>query len=523
MARRGRLILIVDPDLDFVEDTRVLLQGERVLTARSLEEAEEIAIGGRVDAAVLGPSFGNEAGVRAAGSLLGIDPGICVVLAANVVTNRVLLAAVQTGLADVVDTPLTVRKLEGALRRVARPAAPQVTVDVVVEPAAASAAVVDRESPSPALPTGVALDAAPAAPVAGGPAASPAPVAGPALPPVVPAAAEVSPEGVVPVIEEAPPPAPSQPSQVVGPVPSPEPLPPPFPPPGGPLQPTEVELPPRPAEAPPGPEAAAEVEARVGPFEEGRLIVVMAGKGGSGKSVTATNLALALSFGAGEDSVAIVDADLQFGDVALLLQIDPLRSLAEVAAQVEDLSEARLDALLLRHESGLRVLPAPLQPGGEEVTPKAVVQVVEKVRRLYRYVVVDTGPVFDDILLNLLDHADDALVVVDMDLPSVKNAKVALDLLRAEGYSMDRLHLVVNRINSKARLDLVELERSLGLRTMAAIPSDRLVPQSVNEGIPVVALSPRSRVARAFTGLARSFLGSTARSSRGTTAARGSR
>jgi len=233
----------------------------------------------------------------------------------------------------------------------------------------------------------------------------------------------------------------------------------------------------------------------------------MAGKGGSGKSVTATNLALALTFAAGEDAVAIVDADLQFGDVALLLQVDPVRSLTEVAHQVEDLSEARLDALLLRHESGLRVLPAPLQPAAaDSVAPKAVVQVVEKLRRLYRYVVVDTGPVLDDILLDLLDYADDVVVVVDMDLPSVKNAKVALDILRAGGYPMERLSLVVNRINAKARLDLVELERSLGLRTAAAIPSDRLVPQSVNEGVPVVALSPRSRVARAFTSLAGLFL-----------------
>ena len=237
------------------------------------------------------------------------------------------------------------------------------------------------------------------------------------------------------------------------------------------------------------------------------MIMVMAGKGGSGKSVTATNLALALTFAAGEDAVAIVDADLQFGDVALLLQIDPVRSLTEVARQVDDLSEARLDALLLRHESGLRVLPAPLQPAAaDSVSPKAVVQVVEKMLRLYRYVVVDTGGVLDDILLTLLDHADDVLVVVDMDLPSVKNAKVVLDILRSGGYPMERLCLVVNRINSKARLDLVELERSLGLRTAAAIPSDRLVPQSVNEGIPVVALSPRSRVARAFTGLAKLFL-----------------
>lgn len=297
-----------------------------------------------------------------------------------------------------------------------------------------------------------------------------------------------------------------------------EPLPPPFPPPPR-VKPPTFEREAEPETATPRPSlrpapSASRPERLPTPDEprrvipgERQVIVVMAGKGGSGKSVVATNLALALTFAAGEDAVAIVDADLQFGDVALLLQMDPVRNLAEVARQVEDLSEARLDALLLRHESGLRVLPAPLHPAAADaVSPKAVVQVVEKLRRLYPFVVVDTGGILDDTLLTLLDHADQVIVVVDMDLPSVKNAKVALDILRSGGYPIDRLRLVVNRINSKARLDLVELERSLGLRTAAALPSDRLVPQSVNEGVPVVALSPRSRVARAFTHLAKQFL-----------------
>jgi len=240
---------------------------------------------------------------------------------------------------------------------------------------------------------------------------------------------------------------------------------------------------------------------------EGRVIVVVAGKGGSGKSVIATNLALALTLAVGEGAVGMVDADLLFGDVALLLQMDPVHTLAEVAAQVDDLSEARLDAFLLRHESGLRVLPAPSHPAAADgVAPKAVVQVVEKMRCLYRYVVVDTGGVLDNVVLTLLDHADDVIVVVDMDLPSVKNAKVVLGILRAGGYPMERLRLVVNRINAKARFDLAELERSLGLPAAAAIPSDRLVSRSVNAGVPVVALSPRSRVARAFTGLAKLYL-----------------
>jgi len=533
MARRGRLILIVDPDLDFVEDARVLLAHERALTARSLDEAEEIAVGGRVDAALLGPSFGHEGGVRAAAALLGVDPSIHLVLAANVVTNRVLLAALRSGFADVVDMPLTQRKLTAALgaRTAARVEAGREAVarDVVLElaladdaatnPAPVPAATPDAEMLGVAGASTAPIPAATAAPV---PAATPDAemlgVAGASTAPI-PAATAAPVPAAAPAVPMDPvatafPPVPVEPAAAAPPPEGTEPLPPPFapPPPTAPPLPSTAEVaPPAPSgevvDLPPTLPSRAAAPGRAQPSGESRVILVMAGKGGSGKSVTATNLALALTFAVGEGEVAIVDADLQFGDVALLLQMDPVHSIAEVARQVDDLSEARLDALLLRHESGLRVLPAPRHPAAAEgVAPKAVVQVVEMMRRLYRHVVVDTGAVLDDVLMTLLDHADEVVLVVDMDLTSVKNAKVTLDILRAGGYPMERMHLVVNRINAKARLDLVEVERSLGLRTAGAIPSDRLVPRSVNEGVPVVALSPRSRVARAFTALARLFL-----------------
>jgi pilus assembly protein CpaE len=233
------------------------------------------------------------------------------------------------------------------------------------------------------------------------------------------------------------------------------------------------------------------------------VIAVMAGKGGSGKSVVATNLAIAMGMRNDPERVAIVDADLQFGDVALMLQLDPIRTIDDVVGQLDSMSDSRLDAALLRHESGLRVLAAPLLPvRGGEIPGKSVVEVIDRLRRLYDTIIVDTGPVFDDNLVTILEHADSVVTVVDMDLPSVKNAKVALDSLRSSGFPMERITMVVNRVNSKARLDLVELERSLGLRVGGSVPSDRLVPQSVNEGIPLLALSPRSKVARSFMALA---------------------
>jgi len=240
---------------------------------------------------------------------------------------------------------------------------------------------------------------------------------------------------------------------------------------------------------------------------DGRVVAVMAGKGGSGKTVIAVNTALCVLEALGRESVVLVDADLQFGDVALLLQLDPSTTIAEVAPQSEGLSAEKLDSILTRHESGLRVLPAPLIPSRASVRPKDVVRVIEQLQREYEVVVVDTSAVFDETLLAVLDMADDVMIVVDMDIPSVKNAKIALDTLRASDYPMERMHLVINRVNSKSRLNVIEVERSLGLRVSASLPSDRVVPQSVNEGIPVVALSPRSRVARAFRALVPLVLG----------------
>ena len=244
----------------------------------------------------------------------------------------------------------------------------------------------------------------------------------------------------------------------------------------------------------------------------GQVITVMSGKAGSGKTVAATNLAAAMSERLGPDRVVIVDLDLQFGDVALLLQLEPTRTVVDAAHAIDGLSDARLDAMLLRHETGLRVLPAPLLPLAPESTSIGdLITVLERLKRMYEAVIVDTSPIFGPTLLSVLDHSDTVILLVDMDLPSVKNAKIAIDQLRGDGFPEDRVRLVVNRVNSKARLDLVELERSLGLRVAGSIPSDRIIPQSVNEGIPAVVLTPRSRVAKSFHSLAEKFAPDAAR------------
>lgn len=577
-----KLVLVVDADQSFIDAARALLPNQIVLTARDLDEAREIVLGGRVDVVVLGAAFASEHAVADAVILKEADPTIAIVLAADVVTNRLLKAALRAGFADVVDLPLTTSALSGLV------GASSVTVDageereisVLMEPADPASTAEDRvaesvplarqeqpQSSPTILPVPPKLRATPERSVADesrppvddvtvdptsassrsefapedewiptrdssetAPPSAPGPVPGPGQ------GRELDPDRAVATWPEVPPgteparggdqePAVMPPDQSA--VASPPPAPPRAPeappeqtPPTGLLADrapvAAPAAPPRPQSAPPTPPPLPPVpptsdrsdhdsgaSSAVDRRGRGRVIAVMAGKGGSGKTVVATNLAIAMGLLSDPERVAIVDADLQFGDVALMLQVDPIRTIDDVIGQLDSMTDARLEAALLRHESGLRVLPAPLLPVRTgEISAKSVVQVVDRLRHLYDTIIVDTGPVFDDGLITILENADAVVSVVDMDLPSVKNGKVALDALRQTGFPMERITLVVNRVNSKARLDLVELERSLGLRIGGSVPSDRLVPQSVNEGVPLLALSPRSKVARSFMALA---------------------
>lgn len=231
----------------------------------------------------------------------------------------------------------------------------------------------------------------------------------------------------------------------------------------------------------------------------GKVITVVSAKGGSGKTVVATNLAMLLNRELGPDRVVIVDADLQFGDVCLVLQLEPKYTVVSAAQEIHRLDESMLKTLLTRHESGLNVLAAPLEPAfADEISTRVITEIVAKLREMYDYVIVDTASLLDELLLSLLERADQALFVVDMDLPSVKNAKLALETLRLLKFQSSKIQLVLNRSNARARLDENEIERSLKMKISAAVPSDGLVPASVNEGRPVVESAPRSKVARGF-------------------------
>lgn len=242
--------------------------------------------------------------------------------------------------------------------------------------------------------------------------------------------------------------------------------------------------------------------------ERGRVITVTSTKGGAGKSVVATNLAVALAR-RGEGPVVLVDADLQFGDVAVLLRVSPPHTIVDAVSNLQRLDAQFLQSLLLRHEaSGCLILAAPVEPSfAERVSGADMVKIVQVLQSFCSHVVVDTPAQFNDVVLALIEHSDDVLMVAAMDIPSIKNVKLGLQTLRMLSIPEYKLKLVLNRANSKVRLDVGEVERTLGLKADSLIPSDILVPQSVNKGTPAVLDAPKSPVAKAFEQLADLYSG----------------
>ena len=240
---------------------------------------------------------------------------------------------------------------------------------------------------------------------------------------------------------------------------------------------------------------------------EGVIITVTSAKGGSGKTVLATNLALLLNR-LPDKKVCLVDADLQFGDVCLVLQLEPRFTMVNAAHELHHLDPELLESLLTEHPSGLKVLAAPLEPAfADDITTAGLMQMLDVLKETYDYVVVDTAAMLDELILSLIEKSDEILMLVDMDLPSVKNAKLALETLRLLKFSTANVQLVLNRSNSKAKLDNKEIEGALKMEIAASIPSDAVVAASVNEGRPVVETDPKSKVSKGFESVAELIAG----------------
>ncbi|RPI11550.1 MAG: response regulator receiver protein [Actinobacteria bacterium] len=251
------------------------------------------------------------------------------------------------------------------------------------------------------------------------------------------------------------------------------------------------------------------------PAGYGRLITVFSTKGGAGKSVIAVNLAVTLARRSTRP-VVLVDADLQFGDVAVMLKLAPQHTIVDAVNAIDKLDGPLLQSLLARHDpSELLVMPAPLEPAfADQIGSSQMLRIIELLRQTSEFVVVDAPAYFNDVVLGLIEASDDVLLVAGMDIPNIKNVKIGLQTLRLLNIPLSKLKLILNRANSKVKLDVGEVERTLGIKADCLVPSDVVVPQSVNRGTPVVLDAPKSGVAKSLEQLADLFISADAKRKR---------
>jgi pilus assembly protein CpaE len=231
---------------------------------------------------------------------------------------------------------------------------------------------------------------------------------------------------------------------------------------------------------------------------QGRIIMVYSPKGGTGVTTLAVNLAITLHNA--DTPVALVDGNLQFGDVAVFLNEQGKNTIVDLAPRAEELEPEIVDGVIIKHAaSGVHVLAAPSRPEhAEQVHGDQFGAVLEYLRRLYAYIVVDTTPMLNDVILAALDRADIIVLVVTQDIPAIKNARLFLDLLNTLGISRDRICFVMNKYDKRIAITPEKVGENLKQEVGAVVPLDeRIVIPAVNRGVPFVLDQKAQPVARA--------------------------
>lgn len=228
----------------------------------------------------------------------------------------------------------------------------------------------------------------------------------------------------------------------------------------------------------------------------GRVITVLGPKGGAGKTMLAANLAVGLA-GVAPDSVAIVDLDLQFGDLGSALQLMPEHTFAEATGHRGALDPTSLKMLLTAHPAKFYALCAPASPAdGENVPVTRVSEAIALLTDEFPWVVVDTGAGVTEHALAAVERSTDLVLVCTMDVASVRALRKLLDALDELGITRPTRHVVLNRADSRVGLSVEDIEATLGVSVDLGIPSSRLIPESMNQGATLLEQDSRARITR---------------------------
>ena len=227
------------------------------------------------------------------------------------------------------------------------------------------------------------------------------------------------------------------------------------------------------------------------------LVAVLGPKGGTGKTTIATNLAADLATRGRE--TLLVDLDLQFGDVGVVLGVDPEHTIYDLATAGGTMDAERLRGFTGRSRDGVNVLLAPVRPDqADAVTAEHITAILDLARTTYDVVIVDTPPAFTAGVIAAVDQADLIVMLGSFDLPGLKNMKLGMETLQMMDVPSARILPVLNRANTKVGLLVTDVTKVLGRAPEVAVPSDRGVPQSVNASRPIICMQPKSSPARSF-------------------------
>ncbi len=248
---------------------------------------------------------------------------------------------------------------------------------------------------------------------------------------------------------------------------------------------------------------SGEVEAQ--PF--GTVLTIFGAKGGIGKTTIATNVAAALVQKTGQ-SVVLVDLDTRFGDVAILMDVPADRSIADLALPDDQIDREAVESCLYKHNSGVTILPAPIRPTDwQSIHPGHIEKTVAVLAANHDYVVLDTPGTFNDIVARALEMSTIVLLIATMDLASLKDTILALEMLRSWSFPAEKVKVVVNHTNEAHSDARVDIRRILGKDVFWSIPYDRNISQATQLGMPIVSAKPKAKASESFIELAYAVAG----------------